>query len=79
MPCLEGKTKTLIEKDAQFELETPHIEGTNFELTTEDFGQTNDVPLGKTEADQETDHDYHTKFVTLPLDEYQLIRDGQRR
>ncbi|KAL2469901.1 Reverse transcriptase Ty1/copia-type domain-containing protein [Abeliophyllum distichum] len=74
MPCLKDTTSTLNERDIIFEVESSNLE--HFE----DMGEREHMNHQEiTLQNDEESTDNNVDSTTLPIDEYQLTRDRQRR
>ncbi|KAL2527158.1 Uncharacterized protein Adt_12212 [Abeliophyllum distichum] len=74
MPCLKDTTSILKERDISFEVESSNLEH------TEDMGERENMNHQEiTLQNDEESTDNNVDSATLPIDEYQLTRDRQRR
>ncbi|XP_022897510.1 uncharacterized protein LOC111411188 [Olea europaea var. sylvestris] len=73
MPCLEGKENALTDKDVQIEVE-PSCSNQNMSVTIAEENENEEAIILP-----ETEHVEEVDSAALPLDEYQLTRDRERR
>lgn len=77
MPCLEGKIGNLTENDVQIEVQLDHSD--KIDSVLEGVGHIDENIINENDRDQDINQFDENDSTTLPSDEYQLIRDRQRR
>ncbi|KAL2498193.1 Uncharacterized protein Adt_23743 [Abeliophyllum distichum] len=74
MPCLKETISNMKERDIRIEVESSNLEN------TEDMGERENLNHQEINLQNEEEStENNADFATLPIDEYQLTRDRQRR